>query len=98
MAPSRLRMEQLRARKLEIDEAGQGLVQEYADINREIERRVDGGHACATARTIHQRILTNDGTLPHFARVSQNIAATTALLHGLPEAAMSKDRRAHQAR
>ncbi|XP_066344571.1 uncharacterized protein [Miscanthus floridulus] len=27
-------MEQLRARKLEIDEAGQGLVQEYGDINR----------------------------------------------------------------
>ena len=45
MAPSRLRMEQLRARKLEIDEVGQGLIREYADINREIEHRKDGGRA-----------------------------------------------------
>ena len=60
-------MEQLRARQQEIDEAGQGLVQEYADINREIERRNDGGSARATACTVHQRILTDDGTLPHFA-------------------------------
>ena len=77
-APSRLRMEQLRARQQEIDEAGQGLVREYADINREIERRVDRGRARAAARTIHQRILTDDGTLPHFARASQNITAASA--------------------
>ena len=43
IAPSRLRMEQLRAHQQEIDEAGQGLAREYADINREIERRKDGG-------------------------------------------------------
>ena len=96
MAPSRLRMEQLRARKLETDEAGQGLVQKYADINREIERHENGGRACATAHTVHQRILTDDGTLPHFAQASQNIAAATALLHGLPEAATSEDRRARR--
>ena len=84
-------MEQLRARQQEIDEAGQGLVREYADINREIELRKDRGGA--TARTVHQRILTDDGALPHFARASQNIAAATALLHGLPEAATSEDRR-----
>ena len=95
-APSCLRMEQLRARKLEINEAGQGLVQEYTDINREIARREDGGCARATARTVHQRILTDDGTLPHFARASQNITAMTALLHGLPEAVTSEDRRTHQ--
>ena len=95
-APSHLRMEQLRAHKLEIDEAEQGLVREYADINREIERRKDGGRARATARTVHQRILTDDGILPHFARASQNIAAATALLHGLPEAATAEDRRAHR--
>jgi len=89
-------MEQLRARKLEIDEAGQGLVREYADINREIERRENGGLTRATARTIHQRILTDDGTLPHFARASQNIAAVMALLHSLPEATTSEDRRAHR--
>ena len=94
MAPSRLRMEQLRAHKLEIDEAGQGLVREYADINRKIERRESGGRARATARTEHQRILTDDETLPHFARASQNIATATALLHGLLEAAMSEDCRA----
>ena len=52
-APSRLRMEQLRARKLEIDEAGQGLVREYTDINREIERRENGGRTGATACMVH---------------------------------------------
>ena len=89
-------MEQLKARQQEIDEAGQGLVREYANINREIERRKDGGRARATARTVHQRILTDNGALPHFARASQNITAATALLHGLPEAATAKDCRAHR--
>ena len=69
-APSYVRMEQLRARKWEIDEAGQGLMREYAEIDREIKRRENGGRARATARDVHQRILTNDGTLPHFARAS----------------------------
>ena len=89
-------MEQLWARQQEIDEAVQGLVREYADINHEIERRKDGGRAHATARTIHQRILTDDGTLPHFARASQNITAATALLHGLLEATTSEDRYARR--
>jgi len=71
-------------------------VREYADINREIERHENGGRACATARTVHQRILTDDRTLPHFARASQNVTATTALLHGIPKAVMSEDRRAHR--
>ena len=93
-APSHMRMEQLRARKLEIDEAGQGLVREYVEINREIERHGSGGRARATARNVHQRIITDDGALPHFARASQNIAAATALLHGLPEATTFEDRRA----
>ena len=95
VSPSCVRMDQLRAWKLEIDEAGQGLMREYADINREIEHRESGGRARVTARTVHQRILTDDGTLPHFARASQNVAAATALLHGLSEAAMSEDRHAH---
>ena len=89
-------MEQLRARKLEIDDAGQQLVREYRNIEEEIKRRRDGGHACTSARDVHRRILTDDGTLPHFARASQNIAAATALLHGLPEAATSEDRRARR--
>ena len=94
MAPSHIRMEQLRARKLEIDDAGQQLVREYRKINEEIKRHGDGGHARATARDVHQRILTDDGILPHFAWASQNIIIVTALLHGLPEAVMSEDRRA----
>jgi len=95
-APPHVRMEQLRARKLEIDDAGQQLVREYRKINEEIKRRGDGGHARATARNIHQRILTNDRTLPHITLASQNITAATALLHGLPEATTSEDRRAHR--
>ena len=91
-----MRVEQLRARKLEIDEARQGLVWEYAKINREIERRGNGGRAHATARNVHQRILIDDGTLPHFAQASQNIAAVMALLHGLLEATTSEDRWAHR--
>ena len=94
MAPSHIRMEQLRAQKLEIDDAGQQLVREYRKIDEEIKRRGDGGHARATARDVHQRILIDDGTLPHFARASQNIAAATALLHSLLEAATFEDRRA----
>ena len=70
MTPSRLRMKQLRARKLEIDEARQGLMREYADINREIECHKNGGRTRATAHNVHQRILTDDGALPCFARVS----------------------------
>ena len=92
MAPPHVRMEQLRARKLEIDDARQQLVWEYRKIDEEIKRREDGGHARATARAVHQRILTDDGTLPHFTRASQNITATTALFHGLLEAATSEDR------
>ena len=96
VAPSDVRMEQLRARKLEIDEARQGLVREYVKINREIERRGNGGRARATAHDVYQRILTDDGALPHFARASQNIPAMVALLHGLPEAATPEDRQAHR--
>ena len=95
-APSHVRIEQLRAQKLEIDEARQHLAREYREVDEEIKRRGDGGHARTTARNVHQRIVTDDGALPHFARASQNIAATMALLHGLIEAATPKDRRAHR--
>ena len=96
VAPSHVRMEQLRAQKLEIDEARQGLVREYAEINRENELHGNGGRARSMARDVYKRIITDDGTLPHFTQVSQNIAATMALLHGLPEAATPEDRRAHR--
>jgi len=47
------------------------------------------------ARDVNQRIISNDEAIPCFARASQNIAAAVALLHGLLEAAMPEDRRAH---
>jgi hypothetical protein len=43
------------------------------------------------ARDVNQRIITDDETLPHFTQASQNIATTTALLHGLLEAATPED-------
>jgi len=70
VAPSHVRTEQLRARKLEIDDAGQQLVREYQRIDEEIKRHGDGGRARATAHDVYQRILTDDGAHPHFARAS----------------------------
>ena len=52
-APSHVRTEQLRARKLEIDDAGQQLVREYQRIDEEIKRRGDGGRARATAHDVY---------------------------------------------
>ena len=71
-------------------------MREYAEVDREIERRGDGGRARDEARDVNQRIIADNETLPHFARASQNIAATMALLHGLPEAATPEDRWAHR--
>ena len=85
MAPPHIGVEQLRAHKQEIDEAGLQLVREYAEVDWEIKHRGDGGRARAMARDINRRIIVDDETLPHFARASQNITATMALLHGLLE-------------
>ena len=52
-APPHIGVEQLRARKWEIDEAGQQLVREYALVDREIERQGDGGHARVVARDVN---------------------------------------------
>jgi len=52
-APSCVRMEQLRAQKREIDEAGQGLVREYVEIDHEIKRHENGGCARAMAHDVH---------------------------------------------
>ena len=95
-APPHVGVEQLRAQKWEINEAGQHLVREYVEVDREIERRGDSGHARDVAHDINRRIITDDETLSHFAQASQNIAAATALLHGLLEAATPEDRRAHR--
>ena len=78
-----------------MDEAGLQLVREYAEVDREIERRGDGGSVRAMAHDVNRRIIADNETLLHFARASQNIAATTALLHGLPEAATPEDHWAH---
>jgi len=94
--PPHVGVEHLRARKWEINEAGLMLVQEYAEVDREIERRGDGGCARVMARDVNRRIITNDETLPRFARASQNITAAMALLHGLPDATTPKDCRAHR--
>ena len=78
--PPRLRVEQLRARYRELEDARLQLEQEHAELEQEIEHREDGGRAPAMARDVKQRIIKDDGALPHFARASQNIAATVALL------------------
>ena len=95
VAPPHVGVEQLRARKREIDEAGQQLVREYVEVDQEIEHHGNGGRARAVARDVNRRIIADDETLPHFAQASQNITSATALLHGLLEAAMPEDRRAH---
>ena len=71
-------------------------MQECTELNREIKRHGDGGRARAMALDVNRRIIADDEALPHFARASQNIAATTALLHGLPEAVTPKDHQAHR--
>ena len=68
---------------------------ECTEVDREIERRGDGGRARAMAYDVNRRIIVDDETLHRFARASQNIAAATNLLHGLLEAATPEDHRAH---
>ena len=66
-APPHIGVEQLKAQKREIEEARIQLVQECAEVDREIERRGDGGRARAMARDVNRRIIVDDETLPHFA-------------------------------
>ena len=47
------------------------------------------------ARDMNRRIIADDEALPRFARASQNITSTAALLHGLLEATTPEDRWAH---
>ena len=47
------------------------------------------------ARDVNRRIIADDEALPRFARVSQNITTTAALLRGLLDAPTPEDRRAH---
>ena len=70
VALSHVGVEQLKAQKWEINEAGQQLVQEYALVDREIEHRRDGGHTRAVAHGVNRRIIADDETLSRFARAS----------------------------
>jgi len=46
------------------------LVQEYVEVDQEIERHRNGGRARIVARDVNRRIIVDDETLPHFARAS----------------------------
>ena len=66
------------------------------ELEQEIERHEDSGRARTVARDVNRRIIKDDEALPHFTRVSQNIAAAAALLRGLSGPATPEDRRAHR--
>ena len=61
----------------------------------ELERHGDGGRACVVDHDVNQRIIEDDKSLPHFTRASQNIAATVALLQGLPKPTTPEDHWTH---
>ena len=48
------------------------------------------------ARDVNRRIIVDDEALPHFAWVSQNIAAASALLYGLLGTTTPKDHWVHR--
>ena len=95
-ATPRLRVEQLRAWHKEIEDARLQLEQEHVELEREIERREDGGRARAIAREVNRRINEDGGGLPHFTWVSQNIATTMTLLRGLSKPVTPEAHRAHR--
>ena len=42
-------------------------VRQYMEVDEEIKRYGDGGHAHAMARDVNRRIIADGETLPHFA-------------------------------
>ena len=70
VAPPHVGVEQLRAQKWEIDEAIQQVVQEYAEVDWEIECHGDGGRTHAVAHDVNRRMIADDETLPHFVWAS----------------------------
>ena len=52
-APPRLRVEQLKARHLELEEARLQLEQQCAELNCEIEHHGDRGRTCAMAHDVN---------------------------------------------
>jgi hypothetical protein len=87
-------MEQLQARQQEFERHGAG--QEHTQLERKIAHWCAKGRACAIAHDVHRRIMVDDKGPPQFARASQNIAATTALLWGLSHPAIPKERKTQQ--
>ena len=65
-APPHLRVEQLKSRHQELEEARLQLEQERAELEREIECHGDGGPTHAVVRDVNQRIIKDDEALPHF--------------------------------
>ena len=65
-APPSLRVEQLRVRHQELEEARLQLEQECTELEREIKGHGDNGRACAVARNVNWRIIEDDEALPHF--------------------------------
>ena len=63
VAPPHVGVEQLRARKREMDEAGQQLVWEYVEVDEEIRHRGDGGHARAVAHDVNRKIIADGETV-----------------------------------
>jgi hypothetical protein len=63
-------VEQLRARKKELEDARLQLEQEHADLEREIERRENNGRTRAITHDVNQRIIEDDEDLLHFAWAS----------------------------
>jgi hypothetical protein len=93
-APQHVWLEQLWERQRELEEARLQLKQEHAKLEREIGHRVGGGCVCTNTCDVNRRILEDDKGAPLLARVSHNIAATAALLEGLPDHAAPEAHRA----
>ena len=66
-----------------------------AELEQEIEHHGDGGCTRAVASDVNRRIIEDDEALPHFTRARQNVAATAALLRGLPKPVTPEDCWAH---
>jgi len=62
-----VQVEHLRVRHQKLKDVCLHLEQEHVELEQEIERHGDGGHACAMARDVNRRIIEDDGALPHFA-------------------------------
>jgi hypothetical protein len=81
----------LLARQKELEELQLQLEQERTALKRELGRRIDEGPARAHVGEVNRRIAEDRQGFPAFARASQNVAATAALLEALPVAATSEE-------